>query len=360
MPNLQHICAISALLSALPASALAAQPLHLPWACGERYVISQGHQRGSHKGFGEWAWDADMPVGAVVTSPAAGVIRAARDDSREGGCSPAFAHDGNYAIVAFADGTEALLLHLAPGSLMVKPGQRVRAGDPIGKIGMTGWTCGAHLHFQLQETCGSWWCQSIPGTIIGVGDPTPGAALISESCPGTGEGQIVEVQTPSRMERGQRSAEVTVRIRNAGEHAWTPDRVAIVSAGPNTLSWELPDGALCPVEEGCALPILRDVAPGHHLEYTWRVAPGAQPPQLAFRLARQENGTWSPMSDLEVSVIALCEAGERCEPPPASQANNPAPRAEGGCAAPGAAPLSWMNLLALLPLLWRRRCARCS
>lgn len=356
------------LLALTPAASLAAEPLHLPWRCGEGYTISQGHQTGSHKGFGEWAWDADMPVGSVVTAPAAGVVRAARDDSHKGGCSSTFAHDGNYAIISFEDGTEVLLLHLAPGSLVVEPGQRVRAGDVIGKIGMTGWTCGAHLHFQLQETCASWWCQSLPAQIVGVGDPAPGTTHVSESCPGTGEGLISAVQTPARIDRGQASVEVMVRVKNTSAERWTPERIALVSAGPNTLGWELPDGSLCPAVEGCALPISAVVGPGQELEQSWRVAPstqrGTRHDTLAFRVARLDGGAWAPLSAMEISVIPLCDAGQPCAPAVASSHtfDNPAPRAEGGCAS--AQPTAgwpagwslWALVLAMATLFRRRRC----
>jgi MYXO-CTERM domain-containing protein len=356
---------LCALLLSLPLAAEAAPPLHLPWTCAESHAISQGHQIGSHKGFGEWAWDANLPVGTLVTAPAAGVIRVARDDSSVGGCSSAFAHDGNYAVIAFEDGTEALLLHLAKGSLRVRPGQTVRAGDPIGTIGLTGWTCGAHLHFQVQDTCASWWCQSIPAQLLGVGDPRTGAALTSESCPDTGEGYIVVVQTPDRIDRGQAWAEVTVRVRNTGDQVWRPGEVSLVSAGPNTLSWEQPDGALCPVEEGCAVPLTQEVSPGQEIEHTWRVTPSKAPPQLALRVARQDAGTWTSLSGMEAAAIPLCDPGKPCvERDTLHAINNPSPRAEGGCtSAPGGTPAPTPLLLllpALIALTRRRPCAPSS
>ena len=36
------------------------------------------------------------------------------------------------------------------GSLQVVEGQQVVAGDPIGKVGNTGRSFGAHLHFELR------------------------------------------------------------------------------------------------------------------------------------------------------------------------------------------------------------------
>lgn len=41
--------------------------------------------------------------------------------------------------------------HLAQGSLRVRPGDVVKAGQPLGKVGLSGNTEFAHLHFTLRE-----------------------------------------------------------------------------------------------------------------------------------------------------------------------------------------------------------------
>lgn len=58
---------------------------------------------------------------------------------------------GNYVILRLSDGTYALYGHLQRGSISVRAGQTVRAGDDIAKIGASGWVIFPHLHFQLMD-----------------------------------------------------------------------------------------------------------------------------------------------------------------------------------------------------------------
>jgi len=167
----------------MPAVAGATPPLYLPYPCGSTYTVTQGHNTGSHYGKGAWAWDLGIPVGGEVASPADGTVRTVRMDSTSGGCSNAFANDANYVVVDFGDGTETLFLHLEAGSSSLQVGDAVKQGDVVGRVGLTGWVCGAHLHFQIQQTCASWWCQSLSSSFVDFGDPGLGATLSSNNCP---------------------------------------------------------------------------------------------------------------------------------------------------------------------------------
>ena len=55
---------------------------------------------------------------------------------------------GNLVMIMRQDGTQTRYAHLS--KIKVKRGQRVRAGDLIGKIGATGNAFGAHLHFEVR------------------------------------------------------------------------------------------------------------------------------------------------------------------------------------------------------------------
>ena len=52
------------------------------------------------------------------------------------------------------DGTMAMYAHLKPEGVLVRIGQRVHAGQPIGLSGNTGFTTGPHLHFAVQVNRG--------------------------------------------------------------------------------------------------------------------------------------------------------------------------------------------------------------
>ena len=59
---------------------------------------------------------------------------------------------GNHVIARMGDETYALYAHLAPGTVAVKEGQTVRAGEQIGRVGHTGNSTAPHLHFQLMDS----------------------------------------------------------------------------------------------------------------------------------------------------------------------------------------------------------------
>jgi hypothetical protein len=59
---------------------------------------------------------------------------------------------GNYVVVAIGAGRYAFYAHLQPGSIRVEKGDRVRAGEVIGRLGNTGNTDAAHLHFHIMDS----------------------------------------------------------------------------------------------------------------------------------------------------------------------------------------------------------------
>ncbi|WP_282451430.1 M23 family metallopeptidase [Tomitella fengzijianii] len=59
--------------------------------------------------------------------------------------------DGNHVIQDIGGGTWAMYAHLQPGSLRVKPGDKVTKGQVIGLLGNTGNSNAPHLHFQLMD-----------------------------------------------------------------------------------------------------------------------------------------------------------------------------------------------------------------
>jgi hypothetical protein len=58
---------------------------------------------------------------------------------------------GNVAIVDHGGGWETWYCHMARGSVRVKPGDVVKAGQPIGRVGMSGLAEFPHLHFMLRH-----------------------------------------------------------------------------------------------------------------------------------------------------------------------------------------------------------------
>lgn len=117
----------------------------LPYREGEAYPVLQGYGGlSSHDGDNFYSVDWAMPVGTPVLAARAGVVVAARGDSVRKG-------EGwdNHVIVRHDDGTYAWYLHLQPGGVDVAAGQRVAAGDRLGRSGDTGYSSEPHLHFQV-------------------------------------------------------------------------------------------------------------------------------------------------------------------------------------------------------------------
>jgi murein DD-endopeptidase MepM/ murein hydrolase activator NlpD len=56
---------------------------------------------------------------------------------------------GNTVVIDHGQGEFSFLCHLQKGSIVVKPGQGVRRGQLLGKVGNSGNTTAPHLHWHL-------------------------------------------------------------------------------------------------------------------------------------------------------------------------------------------------------------------
>jgi murein DD-endopeptidase MepM/ murein hydrolase activator NlpD len=74
---------------------------------------------------------------------------------------------GNYVILDLGQGRYAFYGHLIPGSLRVKPGDRVRRGQVIGLLGNSGNSTGPHLHFHLSDRNTALAAEGVPYVIDG-------------------------------------------------------------------------------------------------------------------------------------------------------------------------------------------------
>lgn len=155
----------------------------LPYPAGTSYKVTQGNNGSvSHTGKEKYAFDFNMPVGYPVSAIAAGKVSKIRMDSTKSACSSTYANDANYVVIDHGNGQSSLYLHLQANSSPLRVGDPVVIGQFIGKSGQTGYSCGAHLHFQVQETCSSWYCQSVSTTFDDVGGtPREGQTYTSKN-----------------------------------------------------------------------------------------------------------------------------------------------------------------------------------
>ena len=124
--------------------------------------------------------------GRQIVAPAAGTIVVARNDHVDqpvaGNSDPAYflpqykngGDPGNLVVIDHGNGEFSMIAHMQKGSVRVKPGDRVRQGQIIGLLGISGDTNGPHVHYQLQN--GPDWERSdaLPYRFANVPRLTPG------------------------------------------------------------------------------------------------------------------------------------------------------------------------------------------
>ena len=69
---------------------------------------------------------------------------------------------GNYVIIDHQNGEFSLYAHLSEGTVTVRPGDQVKKGQVIGKIGNTSNSTDPHLHFQLMDSKNFPWANGLP------------------------------------------------------------------------------------------------------------------------------------------------------------------------------------------------------
>jgi len=104
--------------------------------------------------------------GQPVRAPGAGVVHAIRNDEPDNDIGTEnrrtsrplsedeMNSDGNYVLIDHGEGEFSLLSHLKQGSVRVRPGERVRAGQLVGEVGNSGATPVPHLHYELRTSPG--------------------------------------------------------------------------------------------------------------------------------------------------------------------------------------------------------------
>ncbi|KOG79007.1 MULTISPECIES: M23 family metallopeptidase [Streptomyces] len=107
---------------------------------------------------------------------------------------------GNHVILDLGGGTYAVYAHLRRGSLRVRAGDRVRAGQEIGRVGNSGNTTEPHLHFHLMDGPDPDAARGVPFTWRGVGVPANGETFTVVE-PEERGGQPIEEQAEKQAGR---------------------------------------------------------------------------------------------------------------------------------------------------------------
>ncbi|WP_424978635.1 M23 family metallopeptidase [Leisingera sp. S232] len=143
---------------------------------------------------------SDMQAGVAVRAAADGVVRGTRnsmpDQYADGQNEAAIKGKecGNGVVLSHGSGWETQYCHMKRGSILVQSGQKVRAGDVLGEVGLSGKTQFPHLHLSVRkdgavvdpfapdslDSCGGAVAQTLwsdpppyqPGGLIGAGIST--------------------------------------------------------------------------------------------------------------------------------------------------------------------------------------------
>lgn len=98
------------------------------------------------------AGETDEAYGARVQQTQAAIIGKGGPDAAA----------GNYVLIDHGSGEYSLSAHLQPGSVLVKSGDLVKAGQPVGKLGSSGNSTEPHLHYQVCDRPAVLACAGIP------------------------------------------------------------------------------------------------------------------------------------------------------------------------------------------------------
>ena len=140
--------------------------MKIPFNCASVKVTSPYGKRilngktDNHTGYdmvGVGSWDVVAVVGGTVVQS-----RIVTDKSN------ATWQWGNYVCIRTADGQYHYYCHMK--SRAVSKGQTVKAGDKLGVMGNTGYSFGAHLHFEVRKTDGK--TTVSPEVVLGIKNKT--------------------------------------------------------------------------------------------------------------------------------------------------------------------------------------------
>jgi murein DD-endopeptidase MepM/ murein hydrolase activator NlpD len=106
-----------------------------------------------------------LAYGQEALAPADGTVVVVVDGVPEGpgpGAGDAYFLPGNHLAIDLGGGEFAMLQHLLPGSITVKVGDRVKAGQPVARVGASGNASEPQLHFQLCDRPRLTDCAALP------------------------------------------------------------------------------------------------------------------------------------------------------------------------------------------------------
>lgn len=131
------------------------KPIFLyPLEKGKDARISQkfGENKRDYSSFGWTAHNGvDFPEnkGSPILAIGDGVVYSTYTEAKTKSNDPKA--PANFIRIHHPNGYASVYIHMMPGGVLVKPGDKVVAGQKIGLVGTTGYSSGNHLHFTLKQ-----------------------------------------------------------------------------------------------------------------------------------------------------------------------------------------------------------------
>jgi murein DD-endopeptidase MepM/ murein hydrolase activator NlpD len=143
---------------------------------GRRYELLRTGNGARNEHFAGWGREIRAPAGGVVVRIQADVP----DNPMPGSMIDLDARPeghwallGNGLVIDHGHSEYSLLGHLMKGSLTVRQGDRVDAGQVVGTVGNSGHSSGPHLHYHLMDGPELFRSNGLPSRFIGTETPTP-------------------------------------------------------------------------------------------------------------------------------------------------------------------------------------------
>lgn len=133
-----------------PAEIPVRNTLALPYPKGKTYRVIQAYdgEYSHHEPYSKYAIDFSLAVGDTVCAADNGVVVGVISGYKYGGANKKWKQYANYITLYHPHtGLYTQYVHLKYNGALVKVGDNVQRGQPIGLSGKTGWTDVAHLHF---------------------------------------------------------------------------------------------------------------------------------------------------------------------------------------------------------------------
>jgi murein DD-endopeptidase MepM/ murein hydrolase activator NlpD len=151
---------------------------------GPRYELLTDGDGSENAHFAGWERDVRAPAAGIVArvqeglpdNPSPGHL-----PDLDSGPDGAQAVLGNGLVIDHGSGEYSLLGHMRQGSLLVRRGQRIEAGENVGKVGNSGHSSAPHLHYHLMDGPELFLSDGLPARFVGLESEVPRRGAMDEA-----------------------------------------------------------------------------------------------------------------------------------------------------------------------------------